>query len=158
MSTYKILADLDLETEQYNLPGMMMKITHSPWSSQAIKFLVVGTLNTLIDVGLYLLLTRWVDSFDDIRWLAKAISYSVGVVNSFYWNKTWTFRSQTSPTKTFMPFTLANLVGVGINASMMHICLEAWHSHELLSFVVATGVSFAWNFLVSKYIFRKMEV
>ena len=54
------------------------------WLDQALKFLAVGVLNTLLDAGLYLALTRWLDL---TPWpaLAKGISYGAGILNSFAW-------------------------------------------------------------------------
>jgi putative flippase GtrA len=64
------------------------------WLEQAAKFLSVGILNTALDAIIYLVLTRWL-SFSTLQTLAKSISYGAGILNSFYWNKSWTFRSDT---------------------------------------------------------------
>ena len=128
------------------------------WIQQALRFGVVGCLNTLVDAVLYLALTRSLPFFALYPALAKAFSYSAGVLNSFYWNKNWTFRSQAGRAgwKAFLPFVLVNLLGVLINAAAMQICLDALSFSEALAFISATGVTLAWNFLASKWIvFRK---
>jgi putative flippase GtrA len=53
------------------------------WLEQAFKFGAVGLLNTALDLSLYLLLTRWIGL---AAGFAKSISYSAGMLNSFYWN------------------------------------------------------------------------
>jgi putative flippase GtrA len=132
---------------------------HLPaWIGQALRFGVVGCLNTLVDAALYLALTRGLPFFALYPALAKAISYPAGVVNSFYWNKNWTFRSQAGRAgwKAFLPFALVNLLGVLINVAAMQVCLDALSFSEALAFISATGVTLAWNFLASKLIvFRK---
>lgn len=132
---------------------------HLPiWMQQALRFGVVGCLNTLVDAALYLALTRWLPLFALYPALAKALSYSAGVLNSFYWNKNWTFRSQAGSVgwKAFLPFVLVNLLGVLINAAAMQVCLDTLSFNEALAFISATGVTLSWNFLVSKLIvFRK---
>jgi putative flippase GtrA len=121
---------------------------------QAIKFLSVGVLNTALDAGSYLVLTHWL-GFAMLPVLAKVISYSVGVLNSFIWNRSWTFRSEASAWKTLAPFVLVNLLALGINAGAMHVCLDVFGLPELLSLVLATGVAFLWNFAVSKFVVFK---
>jgi putative flippase GtrA len=125
------------------------------WLEQAAKFLSVGILNTALDASLYFVLTRWL-GFAAFKILAKSISYGIGILNSFYWNKSWTFKSDTATVAAFVPFILANLAGLVINASVMHICLNAFGLHEIVSLVLATGSTFLWNFIISKFlIFKK---
>jgi len=125
------------------------------WLRQAVKFGIVGVLNTGVDLGAYFVLTRWL-GMAGLPVEAKAISYSLGIVNSFFWNRTWTFRSQTSAWRTFAPFVLANLVGLGMNAGGMQLGLNVLHQQELVSLALATALTLAWNFAVSKFIiFRK---
>jgi putative flippase GtrA len=126
------------------------------WLRQAIKFGLVGVLNTAVDAGVYLLLTRTLGFFAARPVAAKAISYTVGVINSYVWNRTWTFRSQANPWRTFVPFYLSNLVGVGINAGVMSLGLNQLRLPEAFAFLLATAVTLAWNFLVSKFVvFRR---
>jgi len=131
-------------------------LTRSPdWLPQALKFLVVGALNTLVDAILYLCLTRWTGFFPTNQAVAKAISYSAGVLNSFIWNKTWTFHSSASLLATFLPFVLANLAGVAINAGIMYLCLNGLSLPEAVAFILATGATLVWNFTISKFIVFK---
>lgn len=125
------------------------------WLEQAVKFLSVGILNTALDAGLYFVLTRWL-GFAAFETLAKGISYGVGILNSFYWNKSWTFKSDDGTVAAFVPFALANLAALAINAGVMHVCLNIFSLHEIVSLALATGITFLWNFAVSKvFIFKK---
>ena len=124
------------------------------WLEQAVKFLSVGVLNTALDASLYFALTRCL-GFSTLQTLAKGISYGAGILNSFFWNKSWTFKSDASTLTTFVPFALANLAGLAINAGAMHICLNALSLHEIPSLALATGTSLSWNFIASKvFIFK----
>jgi putative flippase GtrA len=126
--------------------------THSPlWLRQAVKFGSVGVLNTPVDAGLYFVLTHWL-GFAAFKVLAKGISYGIGVLNSFYWNKSWTFQSKTSTWALFVPFVLSNLIALIINAGVMHLCLNVLKLYEVLSLVLATGIALLWNFTVSKFL------
>ena len=125
------------------------------WLKQALKFGSVGVLNTLLDLGLYIVLTHWL-GLGDQPVVAKAISYSVGVINSFFVNRVWTFHARGSSWATLVPFFLSSLVGLAINAGMFQFCLATLNLPQIVAFAAATGSSLLWNFLVSKYlIFRK---
>ncbi len=121
-----------------------------PALRQAIKFGSVGVINTLLDALVYFILTRWLGMMNQ-QTLAKAISYSVGMVNSFYWNKTWTFRSKKQTTLRMAGlFILLNLVSLAVNAGMMALGLHVLHLPELLAFILATLAALGWNFFTTR--------
>jgi putative flippase GtrA len=126
------------------------------WLKQAAKFGSVGVLNTLLDLALYFVLTRWL-GLGDKPTFAKGISYSVGVLNSYFLNRVWTFRvSDSSSWAALLPFVLSSLVGLAINTGMLDLCLKTLALPELIAIGIATASSLLWNFLVSKFlIFRK---
>jgi len=134
---------------------MRARLSRATWLRQALKFGLVGVLNTAIDAALYVILTRYVGVFAARQTWAKAISYTAGVINSFIWNRNWTFRSRANPWRTFMPFLVVNLVGVAINAGVMHVGLNMLFLPEALSFILSTGVTLGWNFSVSKLLVFK---
>ncbi len=131
-------------------------IRQAEWIEQGAKFLLVGMMNTVIDLGLYFSLTRFVVVLAEANFLAKGISYSVGMVNSYLWNRSWTFQSDDRSWKTFLPFVLAKLVGMALNTSVLWVGLQLLVLPEIMALLLATGMSFLWNFTVSKFlIFRR---
>ena len=124
------------------------------WLVQAVKFGAVGILNTAIDLGLYFVLTRWL-GLGALPILAKSISYSTGILNSFLWNKFWTFQSRAGTWATLFPFILTNLVGLGINTGMLQLCLKTLHLPELVALGLATLTTLFWNFVISKFVIFK---
>jgi putative flippase GtrA len=124
------------------------------WLLQAIKFGAVGILNTGIDLGLYFVLTRWL-GLGSLPSLAKAISFSAGILNSFLWNKFWTFQSRAGTWKTLIPFILTNLVGLGINTGMLQVGLKTLQLPELVALGLATLTTLFWNFGISKFVIFK---
>ena len=133
----------------------MMRLRGSPGLWQVVKFASVGLLNTAIDLGLYAFLTRCIPWFAGENTLAKAISYSAGVVNSYFWNRAWTFNAADRSWRSFLPFVLTNLAGLAINAGILHFGLFKLGIPEVIVLVLATGIAFAWNFLVSKrFVFK----
>ncbi|MFQ5341495.1 MAG: GtrA family protein [Anaerolineae bacterium] len=119
--------------------------------AQAGKFMAVGVLNTLIDAATYFMLTRWTFLSVLPVW-AKGISYVVGMVNSFFWNRTWTFRSRSNPWHAAGLFTLTHVAALGINAGTMALALQGLHLPELVALGLATGASFVWNFVLNKWV------
>jgi putative flippase GtrA len=126
------------------------------WISQAARFLTVGLLNTALDAAIYYALTRSFAFFGASPVYAKAISYTVGILNSFFWNRLWTFRSRASAGATLLPYAAVNLSGLALNTGTMQLGLKILGLPESVSFILATGLTTGWNFLVSKFlIFRK---
>lgn len=123
--------------------------------AQIIKFMTVGVLNTLIDAGAYFALTRWL-GLGSLPVLAKGIAYAVGMINSFFWNRNWTFKSNENPWRAAGLFTLTHIAALGINAGVMALGLDVFHLPEIVALGLATAASFGWNFVLNKWIvFRK---
>ncbi|MBU1038695.1 GtrA family protein [Patescibacteria group bacterium] len=59
--------------------------------NQLIKFGLVGLSNALVDFGLYWLLTRTLSFGQQQYLLMNAVAFLVANLNSFIWNRYWTF-------------------------------------------------------------------
>lgn len=116
---------------------------------QIAKFMTVGVLNTLIDAGTYFILTRSLGLMS-LPVLAKSIAYVVGMINSFFWNRNWTFKSQTSTWRAAFLFTLTHIVALGINAGVMALSINVLYLPEIIGIGLATISSFVWNFALNK--------
>ncbi len=115
---------------------------------------MVGVLNTAVDLGIFFALTHWVAFFTGEPTAAKAISYSAGILNSFFWNRSWTFRANNSWT-TLAPFALVNLVALGINTGLMQLGLKTLFRSQNAALALATCGTLALNFIASKFIVFK---
>jgi len=129
---------------------------HPVWFTQAAKFVLVGILNTAFDVGLYLVLTHWTGVFVRWRVVAKGISYGAGVLNSFYWNRSWTFKVRVG-VAAFTAFVAANLGAMAINAGVMYLSLNEFGLPEGLALALATGTTFVWNFTLCRWLIFKQR-
>jgi putative flippase GtrA len=119
---------------------------------KAAKFAVVGIANTLIDYGVFALLAQLlsVNVF-----LSQVISYSCGVLNSYIFNRSWTFQSQS---RFFSPalvrFLVLNLCMLALSTGLLALFLQFG-----LSKLVAKGctvvVAMAVGFVVNRlWVFR----
>ena len=79
---------------------------------QAAKFGLVGISNTVIDFIVFQLLTRLLNIPLDLTYLAKYASGSLAMLNSFYWNRRWVFKSRASLGRSGVRFLVATLVSV----------------------------------------------
>ena len=124
-------------------------------SGQAVRFLIVGVTNTVVDLGAFYLLTR-ISGLPDIA--AKTISYLLGIANSFVWNKYWTFGARDSGRgwREFGLFLLVNIPPLAVNIVVFSL-LGLWTTsgsfaaREGKAFIAA-AVAVVWNFLGSRYL------
>ena len=121
------------------------------WISQILKFSLVGVFNTLLDAGIYFILTRWL-GFVALPILAKGIAYTIGMSNSFIWNRKWTFNSDAKIGRSAGTFILAQIAALGINAGIMALGLNLLHLPELVALGFATLAVFSWNFVINKLV------
>jgi putative flippase GtrA len=125
------------------------------WGSEAIKFSLIGVLNTILDIGLYFLLSRYIEFLVPHPLIAKVISYSAGILNSYYWNRRWTFKSQVRPLRSLISYFLLNLMALMLNTLVMFIGLNILGWRDLFAILLATTFSFGWSFIFSKLIVFK---
>lgn len=94
---------------------------------QAAKFLLIGILNTLIDLGILNFLILITGAASGLSFSAfKGISFLVAVINSYFWNKFWTFEKKetTKAKKEFVQFFIVALIGLGINVSIASLVVN----------------------------------
>ncbi|MEK9174577.1 MAG: GtrA family protein [Patescibacteria group bacterium] len=135
-----------------------------PFVFQFGKFFVVGLSNTFLDLGVLNLLIYLTDITHGIYFAVfKSISFICAVINSFLWNKYWTFQKQGS-FFLFLAVVLGSaLLNVGWASYMVDvighpesISPKMWDNIAALSsvFLVLT-----WNFLGLKFVvFKKKPV
>jgi len=133
--------------------------------NQFSKFIVIGVLNTAIDFAILNFLMWWTGIYDGKQIiLLNVISFSIAVINSYFWNKFWTFRDRDNvDAKEFSQFIAVTLVGLIINSSIVYLITtfidpmfgmnkELWANFAK---VMATGLSLIWNFVGYKFIVFK---
>lgn len=118
---------------------------------QIAKFMIVGVLNTTIDAAAYFALTRWL-GLGSMLVLAKGIAYVIGMLNSFFWNRTWTFGDKGNIWRAAGLFTITHIAALAINAVTMALALDCLHLPEIVALSAATGAAFVWNFVLNKLV------
>lgn len=128
-----------------------------PSVRQFVKFGTVGATNTLVDFGLYLLLTHSLHIF---YLLANIFSYLIATVNSFYLNRRWTFRSNDPAWhKEMVKFVTVTGIGFGLNEGLLYFFVDRAHFHILTGKIFAVLIVLAWNYLLNRHwTFRKPQL
>ncbi len=114
-----------------------------------IKYCIVGVLGTSIDVGILWLLVH----YGGLPVLtATSISFVVSVLNNFFLNKFWTFRSPSSNyRKLAIKFFLVSLGGLALTNACMWLLVHAIEIWYIWAKLITSGVVLMWNFLANKY-------
>jgi putative flippase GtrA len=132
---------------------------------QAFKYGIVGVLNTLLTAAViwfmmhFLFHLRGEESASSTAVsVSNIVGYIVGLLNSFVWNRKWTFQSTQDWKPDFLRFIAAFLVCY--IPQLLLVMLLNKHSGIMPYFCQLTGIVFytVCNFLFNKYYtFREIE-
>ena len=90
---------------------------------QFFRFCIVGIVNALITLGSILILYNIFRI--DYR-ISNIIGYTMGIINSFIWNKIWTFKSKNKFKDEIIKFLLIFLASYSINLGVVIISAEVF--------------------------------
>ncbi|MEA5011042.1 MAG: GtrA family protein [Angelakisella sp.] len=121
---------------------------------KAGKFAIVGVANTLLDMGVFWLLSVLLGINP---YISQVISYSCGMLNSYIFNRSWTFRSQA---KFFSPallrFIILNLIMLGISTGLLFVLLDVLAVPKMIAKVGATIITLVISFVVNRlWVFKE---
>lgn len=120
------------------------------------RFLLVGTLNAVVDFLVYLSLTRGFVWWDHHYLLANALAFWVANVNSFVWNRLWTFSIKHGQFwRQYLEFFSVSLIYLGFIQLGLWVLVSHWGWFDLLAKVVVIGLGMILYFTVlKKLVFR----
>lgn len=124
---------------------------------EAVKFMLVGVVNTVIDTFTYLYFTHLTFLLSTQPVAAKFFSFLAGTVSSFLLNRYWTFgiREPISAGEVARFYTTVS-IALLINVTTMYLLVEVLKLNDLVSVAAATVMTFAFNFTLSKlWVFKK---
>lgn len=158
-----------------------MSASEKKGMKQFFQFLLVGVLNTLVDLivtgllqwGFSLLTTASLLTY----YIPKVIGYGCGVVNSYVLNSAWTFREERRRDAREMgTFLIVNLLTLGLSLLLMYlfkdvfglsnwweglvgqIALIRFVSGKFFCTVLSSGIALVVNFIGNKLlVFGKRE-
>ena len=120
-----------------------------------VRFAITGVVNTLVDIGVAALV-RYLFHDD---YLAQAVGYFCGIINSYVVNRSWTFRKERDRffSAQLAKFLVVNGLTLGISLGatwLFHtkLGIEPWIIMKLLVTAVTRVVNFT---LSNLWAFRK---
>ncbi len=118
-----------------------------------LRFALSGLAATSVDYGLYLLL---VDRFFPPV-LSNVISYSCAVVANFLLQKRFVFRLQGPARQAFLEAMAVSAGGLALSTAIVYGLSQSpfFDQRQYLTKLVATGVTFFYNFYFKRYVFER---
>jgi len=114
------------------------------------RFSIIGILNTLIDFAVFTIS----HSLFGINYsVSQTAGYSFGVINSFIFNKNWTFENRNANKKTvheFLQFITINLISLAVTIICMIFLINKFQLNVYVAKIIVTLIAQITNFLSYK--------
>jgi putative flippase GtrA len=123
---------------------------------QAAKYVVVGGFCTILDFSLLFFITH----FFGINYLISSIiSFMSGTILNYFLCTLWIFKIRVVQRRVheFIYYLLITGIGLVFNTSLIWIFTEFVGLYYLLSKIVATFVTYFWNFYARKYFLHSIR-
>ena len=123
-------------------------MTHHKSLIQFIKFGIVGIFNTLLTA-----LTIWIllKVFHCSDYLSNLSGYIIGLINSFIWNRKWTFESKAKVSVTIFKFMVTFAISYLFQLGNLYLLLHFTHIDPYLCQLLSITVYTVINFILNKY-------
>jgi putative flippase GtrA len=114
---------------------------------QAIKYGVVGVINTLITAVVIWIMMKLLGCSDVV---SNVVGYIAGVLNSFIWNKKWTFKSSEkwigSAIRFGVVFGICYLLQLGLLVFVLnpYLAIDPYYN-QLIAMAFYTAINFVMN-------------
>ncbi|MBY0219032.1 MULTISPECIES: GtrA family protein [Paenibacillus] len=121
-----------------------------------IKFGIVGVMNTAVDALVFTMLA----ALGTPALIAQVISYSCGVLNSYWWNGRWTFRDarRQGANNELMRFVITNLIVLALSSLILFLSDNILGLNLVISKAAATLLGMILNYIASRYwVFRAVS-
>lgn len=132
-------------------------IQRYPSITEFIRFAIVGGIGTVVDFGIYALLTR---GFTVYYVISRAASVMVAILNNFLLNKYWTFKKGRSGrgTSESIKFFIVSILNIVLNLGIMVSIIEFTPSEKFFGqyedfFAIAAAIAIVLfsNYFGNKY-------
>ncbi len=130
------------------------KLLHSEGLIQLIKYVLIGVVGLVVDLGTYLILTYFNLNVE----IANIISSTCGIVNNFFWNSYTNFKVRDRMLLRFISYFLVGQITTVFTTVSLFIFATKLGFPHLIVKVVATFVATLIQFVINKVVtFRKSK-
>ncbi len=138
--------------QPYIAKSGMMTIFSRIWLRQLTKFAIVGVTTFLVDLLVYLTLTRSFGWFAYYYIVANTIAFFIAVLWSFTFNRWWTFRIKEKFSHSqYFKFLLISLGGLLWSSTLLYLAVDHWHLYDVIAKFLVAIVVMIWNFGGNKF-------
>lgn len=107
------------------------------FADKRVRFLMVGGINTAVGYGFYALFI----ALGLNAYLATTLSTVLGVINSYFWNKYFTFRQPKKSLSELLRFVTVYTISYGANLVLVYLFVDYWGIDKYLSGVLCLFVT-----------------
>ena len=119
------------------------------FSKQLLKFGLVGIVNTFIHYIIFIIFFRL---FDINLIISSTLGYCAGLINSYIFNKIWTFQSKQSyQVSEFLKFVSVNIIALVANLITLKLFVISFHLLPEFSQLISIATAFVINFCGNKW-------
>lgn len=152
-NTWSLFSQI-LYTTIFNVTSLFgIEISENKWLAiiQFVKFGIVGISNTLISYITYTIIFLISRNF----YLGNIIGFIVSVLNSFYWNNKYVFKTEENEVrnywitliKTFISYAFSGLI---LTTVLLTIWIDLLHVSELIAPLINLIITIPLNYIINK--------
>lgn len=128
------------------LPCPIIKMFEKPIF---IKYCVIGCFGVSLD---FVVFTVLMNVFDIYYQYANVVSVNCGIVNNFFWNRSWTFSCKDHALRRFISFYLVGLIGLFLSSLFLYFFVDIFKFNVLLGKAITIILVVLIQFNLNKYI------
>jgi len=119
-------------------------------AKEFIKYVFVGGFATVVDIMVFWVLRRVGINLI----ISNVCSFTAGITVNYLLSVRFIFEKSSVKNKKveFIIFCVIGVIGLFVNTSVIWVLYQQLNVMDMIAKVIATGVSFVWNFLARKFI------
>ena len=142
--------------QENNKKTNLLERLFSPELVRLILFTLIGGVNTAVDYGVFFILHTLLSVGSLI---AQVISFSSGVICSYFLNRRFTFKAQNKmSTSEVVKFIILNLIAMGSSVLVVWICETYFGMSPYIAKLISMLVSFTINYIGNRFFIFKAQV
>ncbi len=130
-------------------------LSQNPHARQFVKFVLVGCTTTVIYLGLLFVLLHDPFGIRIIYPLAVTLAFIPATLNSYFWNRRWTFRAGPHRNEMLVKFFTIQTTSFIVNLTVIAFLIERagfeTQNQKFLAAVIGNCFIIAVNFLGNKF-------
>ena len=133
--------------QEVDSKGRVEKILATINVKQFLKFVFVGFINTGVFYGIYYVMLQLNYSYA----VALTVGNIIGIINSYIWNKFFTFGSKKASKGEVTKFLVIAIMQYFLNLLIVYICVDLVGISPELAGVIAISISVFFSYFGHKF-------